>query len=176
MGKSFILRRILIFMKNEQIEKIAEDLRNGLKMRQIPVPVEQIVELLGIRIKRAPSEDFSGLLLRKDGKALIGVNDSESHVRQRFTVAHELGHFLLHQAKDAFVDYRDNQKGGFRDQKERQANVFAAAFLIPRTSLIAEVRKISHTGIFDAEIENLAKKYDVSKESMNYRLLNLGLS
>jgi Zn-dependent peptidase ImmA (M78 family) len=137
---------------------------------------EQIAEKLGIRIKRAPSDDFSGILLRKDGKALIGVNNTESHVRQRFTIAHELGHFFLHQAKDAFVDYRDNQHGGIRSSKEREANMFAAAFLIPRTSLVADVKKISSKGIFEIEIENLAKKYDVSKESMNYRLLNLGLA
>lgn len=163
-------------MKNEQIEKIIESLHQKLGIKQIPVQIEQITTKLGIRIKRAPSEDFSGILLRKDGKALIGVNDTESHVRQRFTIAHELGHFFLHPAKDAFVDYRDNQHGGIRSSKEREANMFAASFLIPRESLISEVKKISSKGIFDTEIESLAKKYDVSKESMNYRLLNLGLS
>lgn len=160
-------------MKNEQIEKIIEGLQQKLGIKQIPVPVEEIAHGLGIKIKRAPSEDFSGILIRKEGKALMGINDNESHVRQRFTIAHELGHFYLHQAKDAFVDYRDNQTGIVRNKKEREANMFAAAFLIPRESLINEVKKLSPKGIFDAEIESLAKKYDVSKESMNYRILNL---
>lgn len=163
-------------MKNENIEKTVEQILNKLGIKQIPVPLEEIAEALGIRIKRAPSDDFSGLLLRKDGKALIGVNDNESHVRQRFTVAHELGHYFLHPAKDAFVDYRDNQTGLVRSTKEREANMFAAAFLIPRESIILDVKKITATGIFEEEIARLAKKYDVSKESMNYRLLNLGLS
>lgn len=163
-------------MSKEQIEKIVEDLQQNLGVRSTPVQIEEIAEKLGIRIKRAPSDDFSGLLLRKDGRALIGINDSESHVRQRFTIAHELGHFFLHQAKDAFVDYRDNQSGIVRSFKEREANMFAAAFLIPRKLLVADVQKISSKGIFDPEIESLARKYDVSKESMNYRLLNLGLS
>jgi hypothetical protein len=59
-------------MKNEQIEKIIEDLHQKLGIKQIPVQIEQIAEKLGIRIKRAPSDDFSGILLRKDGKAWLG--------------------------------------------------------------------------------------------------------
>lgn len=175
-GQEIYFQTNFNYMKNEEIEKIVVDLHEKMGIKQVPVPIEQIVESLGIKIKRAPSEDFSGLLLRKDGKALMGINDSEPHVRQRFTIAHELGHFYLHPAKDAFVDYRHTQGGGVRSSKERQANIFAAAFLIPRITLIAEVNKRVSAGIFDAEIEELAKKYDVSKESMNYRLLNLGLT
>lgn len=164
-------------MKYEKIETYIEVLHKQMGVTQSPVPVEEIAEKLGIKVKRAPSEEFSGLLLRKDGKALIGVNDSESHVRQRFTIAHELGHFFLHPTQDAFVDdYRDNQNGGVRNLKERQANMFAAAFLIPMKMLKADIKKMDSKGIFDSEIDFLAKKYDVSKEAMNYRILNLGLA
>jgi len=165
-------------MKNEEIEKIIEQIFKNFDVKEIPIPVEKIVEKLNIRIKRspAPSDEISGILIRKNGVALIGVNNTESHVRQRFTIAHELGHFMLHPAKDAFVDYRDNQAGVIRNSKERQANMFAASFLIPRKQITSDVRKISKGGIFESEIESLAKKYDVSKEAMNYRLINLGLN
>lgn len=163
-------------MNNEKIEKIVEKLQDKLGIKTAPVPLEDVAEKLGLKIKRAPSDDFSGLLLRKDGRALIGINSNESHTRQRFTVAHELGHYFLHDTQDAFVDYRDNQVGGVRSSRERQANRFAAAFLMPQAMLAADVKKLCKKGIFDPEVEALAKKYDVSKEAMNYRIINLGLS
>ncbi len=165
-------------MKNEQIEKIVEQLHQKFGVKNVPVQIEDIASKLEIKIKKAPapSDDISGLLIRKNGRALIGINENESHVRQRFTIAHELGHFFLHPAKDAFVDYRDNQTGIIRSSKERQANMFAASFLIPQKQITLDVKRIAKGGIFDSEIEILAKKYDVSKEAMNYRLINLGLN
>lgn len=164
----------------EQIEEFAQSLHAKFDIRQVPVPVEEIAEQLNIRVKRAPSNEFSGMLLRKDGKALIGINSDESSVRQRFTIAHELGHFFLHPAKDVFVDYRDNHYKGnegdpVRNLKERTANVFASAFLIPRKLIIEDVSRIIKEGIFESEVIALARKYEVSREAMNYRLLNLGL-
>lgn len=165
-------------MKNEQIEKFIETFHKQWSIKNVPIPVEEIAGKLGIRVRMAPapSDDISGLLIRKKSWALIGINENESHVRQRFTLAHELGHFFLHPTKDAFVDYRDNQTGVIRNFKERQANMFASAFLIPKQQISADVKKISKEGIFDPEIEVLAKKYDVSKEAMNYRIINLGLN
>ena len=160
-------------MHTTKIEKAAEDFRQELKLKGVPVDLEKAAKKLNIKIRRAPSEDFSGLLIRKDGRALIGINDSESHVRQRFTLAHELAHFRLHPTKDAFVDYRDNQTGVARNKKEREANLFAACLLMPREKLIADVQKVSSKGIYEAEIQELAQKYDVSGEAMNYRLINL---
>lgn len=159
----------------EKIETIAEDILTKLKVSTIPVPVEEIAGKLSIKIGREPSNDFSGLLIRKDGNSLIGVNSTESHVRQRFTIAHELGHFFLHPQKDTFVDYRDNQKDVMRTPRERQANMFAAALLMPRTSIFKDVKNLSKEGIHDAEILKLAEKYEVSEEAMKYRLMNLNV-
>ena len=160
----------------EKLEQIVEEIQTRLEIKQVPVPVEEIAEKLGIRVKRAPSDEFSGMLIRKDGKALIGVNSNESFVRQRFTIAHELGHFHLHPTKDVFVDYRDNHAGGIRSSKERFANMFASAFLIPRKHIVKDVQQFLEEGIFEFELSSLAKKYEVSREAMNYRLLNLGLT
>ncbi len=158
-----------------RIEKIAEDLLAQLKLNVAPVPVEEIATRLQIKIGREASDDFSGILIRKDGKALIGVNSNESHVRQRFTVAHELGHFILHPQKEAFVDYRDNQKDIMRTPREKQANAFAAALLMPRTRLIKDVKTKFKTGIYEEDLAELADEYEVSIEAMKYRLLNLNL-
>lgn len=165
-------------MISEKIELLADNILSDLNIKTTPIPVEEIASKVQIKISRAPSKDFSGLLIRKDGRALIGVNSEEASVRQRFTIAHELGHFFLHPQKDAFVDYR-NHKDSKRDLvttlKERQANSFAAALLIPRKNITKDFKN-SAKGLSDYEITNiLAARYEVSEDAMKYRLKDLGL-
>jgi|SRR3989338_715314 len=166
-------------MNKEQIENLVEKIHSDLKLTEIPIPIKEVISNKGIRIKMAPSKEFSGILLRKGEGALIGVNSTESPLRQRFTLAHELGHFLLHKNKDAFVDdvnYRNNDVGVVGDDKEQEANAFAAAFLVPRKLLRVDIEKMAQNGVSEIDIGPLAKKYEVSKESMSYRLINLGLA
>ena len=158
----------------ERIESIAEELLSRLGIKQIPTPIEDVARSLEIRISRAPSSDFSGLLIRKDGHALIGVNSGEARVRQRFTIAHELGHFILHPRKDAFVDFRkDRAAGEERSPHERHADMFAAALLMPRKILLRDFRRLTKDGYTDEVIATLAKQYAVSEDAMRYRLINL---
>ena len=139
-------------MNKEQIENLVEKIHSDLKLTEIPIPIKEVISNKGIRIKMAPSKEFSGILLRKGEGALIGVNSTESPLRQRFTLAHELGHFLLHKNKDAFVD----------DVNYRNPLLnFVLGNMI---------------GVSEIDIGPLAKKYEVSKESMSYRLINLGLA
>lgn len=165
-------------MISENIEIKAEQILNALNIKATPVPVEEIASRSQIKISRAPSKDFSGLLIRKDGHALIGVNSDEATVRQRFTVAHELGHYYLHPQKDAFVDYRNNKderKDLVTTIKERQANMFAAALLMPRKTLVKDFKNIAK-GLNDDEVTSiLSKRYEVSDDAMKFRLKNLGL-
>lgn len=159
----------------EQIELQAEGVLKKLNIKTLPIPVEEIAGKYQIKISRAPNSDFSGMLIRKDGRALIGVSNSESSVRQRFTIAHELGHFFLHPNKDAFIDYRDNKKDVMRTPRERQANMFAAALLMPRHILLKDFRAIAKEGFSEEELQTLAKRYDVSEDAMRFRLMNLNL-
>lgn len=159
----------------EHIETRAEQVLKKAAVKILPVPVEEIAGRYQIKISRAPHDAFSGLLIRKDGHALIGVNSKEAPVRQRFTVAHELGHFFLHPEKDAFVDYRDNKKGAMRTPREKQANMFAAALLMPRTLLLKDCRALSREGLAEDDIVALARRYQVSDEAMRFRLMNLNV-
>lgn len=163
-------------MISEKIELKAEEILQTMGIKNIPIPIEEIASKLQIKISRAPSKDFSGLLIRKDGHALIGINNSEAPVRQRFTVAHELGHFFLHPQKDTFVDYRDNKKDLMKTNKEKQANMFAAALLMPRKNVEKDFRNVARASLSDEETQKiLADRYDVSEEAMRFRLKNLGL-
>lgn len=158
----------------EKIESAAEQLLAQLGVREIPVPIEEIARSLQMRVSRAPSRDFSGLLIRKDGRALIGINSREAPVRQRFTIAHEIGHFVLHPQKDAFVDYRrERGEGETRPPRERHADMFAAALLMPRKQLLKDFRRLAKDGYTDQITAALAKQYAVSEDAMRFRLLNL---
>ena len=159
----------------ETIESRAEEVLRKLNIKTLPVPVEDIAGKFQIRISRAPNSEFSGMLLRKGGHALIGVNSSESPVRQRFTVAHELGHFFLHPEKDAFVDYRDNKKGVMRTPREKHANMFAAALLMPRKVLLKDFKSIAGDGFSEEDVTTLARRYEVSEDAMRFRLINLNI-
>jgi Zn-dependent peptidase ImmA (M78 family) len=165
-------------MKNE-IEQRAEEILDESGLRSIPVLVEDIATHFKLHIGRAGSQNFSGILIRKDGAALIGINSTENPRRQRFTIAHEIGHFFLHPNKD-FVDYRGNSKGTHKTPKEREADIFAASLLMPRQELIRDFMKVAGGILTDQEqtknvVSLLATKYEVSDEAMNIRLLGLGM-
>ncbi|RJO61203.1 ImmA/IrrE family metallo-endopeptidase [candidate division WS5 bacterium] len=155
------------------IEEKAEKILELAKVTKVPVDVSDMSRKLDIVVKYAPSTEFSGLLYRKDGKAFMAINSKDPEVRQRFTMAHELGHFFLHPQKDTFVEFRDSGTNSPRSLKEIQANQFAAALLMPRKNLLKDIVSYQETGITDKAIQALAERYQVSEESMNYRLRNL---
>jgi Zn-dependent peptidase ImmA (M78 family) len=105
-------------------------------------------------------------------------------VRQRFTISHEIAHFLLHARKDEnpqlFIDgavaFRpDKNTSTTLDNYEVEANHLAAALLMPRALVQEEMRK--HDLDLDDEdaIISLAKGFHVGAAAMSNRLFNLGL-
>ncbi|MEX5635828.1 ImmA/IrrE family metallo-endopeptidase [Parafrankia sp. FMc2] len=149
-----------------------------------PVPVEQIAISLGIQVVRSAGEwSESGFLLRDDKRTIIGVNSRNSAKRQRFTIAHELGHWSLHEGKPLIVDQsvminkRDDVSSQATDQEEIEANRFAAQLLMPRTFVVGALKRLelSSIGSRDELISILAKAFNVSNEAMGWRLINLGV-
>jgi Zn-dependent peptidase ImmA (M78 family) len=162
----------------KEIEQKAQEILDSLHIKDIPIPVEEIAEKFGMQIGKAPNDEFSGLLIRKNGKALIGVNSSETPTRQRFTIAHELGHFFCHGNRDTFVDYIEFRTIKYKPaerKKEVQANVFAAALLMPKGLIEKDVKNLATKVLDSDDIRQLARKYGVSEEAMNFRLINLNL-
>jgi Zn-dependent peptidase ImmA (M78 family) len=148
-----------------------------------PVRVDFIAERLGLTVVvQAMETDLSGMLLRSDEDGnVIGVNRSHSISRRRFTIAHELGHYLLHKGRPVIVDptlrinFRDSLASLATDREEIEANQFAAELLMP-TRLVREV--LAQLGALEDEAatSELAGRFQVSVEAMTYRLINLGLS
>src|SRR5262249_28738549 len=130
--------------------------------------------------------DVSGALIRSELGVAIAVNASQHANRIRFTIAHELAHYLLEHIADGedHVDWdfsiirRDARSSTASDSREIEANMFAANLLMPRSFLDADLalfvgadRRINLT---DDRTRYLASRYRVSEAAMSFRLINLG--
>ena len=146
-----------------------------------PVPVEDVARRLGAKVAYEAFEgDISGMLFRDDSVAVIGVNSSHAETRQRFTVAHECGHLVLHEGTPMFIDrfVRVNWRSGESNREEQQANAFAAELLMPRRLIPEEIDRVTakHGNVVPRQLAaELAKRFHVSTEAMTYRLTNLGI-
>lgn len=136
--------------------------------KNYPVLTIPICEALGIKVFTLKErEDFSGMIKKEDDKTFsIYVNESHSDERQRFTIAHEIGHYALHRDKigDGIVDdalYRS----GLQSFDETEANKFAANLLMP-FHLIFKAMDEHKT----KDAKSLAKKFRVSEVAMSVRL------
>jgi Zn-dependent peptidase ImmA (M78 family) len=154
-------------MKPTNIFEIINNFR-----KSAPVDVEGAIKALGIDISYAQLDpNIAGMIERKsNNKYLISVNANDPETRQRFTLAHELGHYIYHRNKmDGGIDddrmYRSTSAGKYHNtsigrREEVQANQFAINLLIP-WDLIS---KFQDEGINDYNI--LAEKFKVSKQAM----------
>jgi Zn-dependent peptidase ImmA (M78 family) len=164
-------------MRNSTIEK-SKEILDSFGIKNAPVPVEYVVAQYGINISYAPSKDYSGILIRKsDGGVLMGVNTDEKQSRIRFTIAHELAHFIFDTEQAVTVDYRNKTPLTDKPQKEKRADFFAANFLMPEEFLVEDFKKEVMDALYvtGENLKKLAEQYQVSKEAMMYRLKNLNL-
>jgi len=133
-------------------------------------------------VRRTPSDDdISGFLLRNSGgQAIIGVNTLHHPNRQRFTIAHEIGHCVLNHQSELHIDravvkLRDHASNKGEDPDEVEANGFAAELLMPAEFLSDDLRKLTLTDLLDdRKMQQIAKKYQVSVQAMTNRLVSLG--
>lgn len=159
-----------------KIERIVDGLLVTVRPT-LPVPVERLVLDRGIVLRKGDLREVSGLLLRDGEIATIGVNSRQSSVRQRFTIAHEFGHFLLHEGivehvdQDYRVNYRSDVSSSATDVDEIEANFFAASLLMPRSML--DEREAVAAIDNDRRVKALAQEFDVSQHAMSLRLANL---
>lgn len=147
-----------------------------------PVPVERLVQSSGVElIYHELEDDVSGLLIREDASPVIAVNVKHHANRQRFTIAHEFGHFLLHKAEasvfvdDLLVHFRSSASARKADPREVEANHFAACLLMPRKFVRQDLHHAAIDVSDEVSIKRLARKYCVSSQALTIRLVNLGL-
>jgi Zn-dependent peptidase ImmA (M78 family) len=142
-----------------------------------PLPVDPIAlaRRLGIRVQVVPLDpDESGnIFIPPEGPPVISLNRGDALSRQRFTCAHEIGHYVRRAANDlshrTFVDYRDTLAGLGVNTEEIYANQFAAALLMP-AHLVTRGHRSGES------VENLARRFATSMQAVDLRLRNLRLT
>lgn len=192
--------------KIERIQRATDKLLQLVNVNDLsepPVPIEQIAYLRGVQLRRVPFSasivpkqegELSGLLLWEHGHIIIGVNELHSKTRQRFAIAHQLGHLELHYRDGMHIDrsfpvplredvqgvgkpgpYHARPKVQSVDPVEMEANSFASELLLPVTLLERDLRGHILDYEDDILLRQLADRYQVSLQVMIFRLTSMGL-
>lgn len=167
-------------------EQAAERLLADHVVTRPPVDPKALAVAEGIVVVRRKFEDanVSGILFRDSDHHVIGVNSAHPLVRQRFTIAHELGHRALHPGRELILDVpvrvnlRDKTSSVASDLEEIEANAFAATLLMPAQMIRDQLNQLppGRRREPDATAAALARIFKVSTPALNFRLINLGLT
>lgn len=173
----------MIPKRRSAIQKRVKDLIEEHGVSTAPVPIERIAKGLDAQLRFSPLDDeLSGMVYVKHGTPIIGVNALHHPNRQRFTLAHEVGHLVLHRAeitRQIHVDkgfpilMRNAASAAGIDEMEIEANFFAAALLMPEQFLTRSLQGQPLDIDDEVAVSALAKEYKVSTAAMRFRLGNL---
>ena len=182
------------FIPEEKIEEKAISLLEKAEQREIYqfksfTPVDLITEtILKLQIRFADlNQDLQGVLgaLDINNKTIwvdSGLDDDNNFTtksRCNFTIAHEIGHHILHkklynEENIQFYHYRDSQNNTIK-QMETQADLFASYLLMPTIPLMRKLSSINQHQPFEKTLFELTRFFIVSKEAMIIRLKKLSL-
>ena len=149
--------------------------------REVPVRLDELAKALGLQLDGEADLDpeISGQLERVGSNFRISLNRRDHPMRQRFTLAHEIGHWVLHpdlvgEGVDDTPAYRSTNAGRFFNTRikpfhETQANQFAVWLLMPAEAVREAARETR-------DPRELAKRFRVTPAAMRIRLEELGLA
>ena len=161
-------------------ERAARDARRSLGIPETG-PIGDLLSLaedrydVPVLIEPFNADHIAGVLLRQaSGASFVAVNADHGPVKQRFTLAHELGHIQMdHQPR---VELMTDLFGRARDPQEIEANYFAAEFLAPRPAVRRWVEDRDLLGAIDADVvARLALSFGIAFPTTCYRLERAGL-
>jgi Zn-dependent peptidase ImmA (M78 family) len=148
----------------------------------IPVDVDRIAAESSITIRLQAFEDsVSGILVVRGDEGIIAVNQNHHRNRQRFTIAHEIGHFLIHrESTSQFIDsspvfFRGPAAAEGTDKQEIEANQFAAELLMPEDVLTQRLGNRPMDAFDENAVRRLASLFGVSAQALTIRLTRLNL-
>ncbi len=129
------------------------------RISELPINVVKLCHSMGITVKLyKPKDDNSGMTVMFNGAPVILVAANEPRERQRFTIAHELGHILLGHVGQYKLVNREPSKND--NPIEQEANVFASRLLAPACVL---------WGCNAKTAEDIMKLCDISRTAAEYR-------
>ena len=174
-----------------QIEKRAKDLLERASSYEVPVNLAKVAKFLDITVHFDTLEDkVSGVLIVRESARHALINALHHSNRQRFSLAHEIGHLVLHDSGGdrLFIDtnMRVYQRvGGSMDEaynqansttkphEEREANQFASAVLMPAELIRRAAFDLDLSE--ETDVAYLARLFGVSDQAMAIRLQQLGV-
>lgn len=143
-----------------------------------PVPVEQLATAVNIlKIAELEVEGFEGSLLTdaKKHKGVILYRAGTRADRRRFTIGHELGHFLMPSHKGnrqcTAADLRETRRDNVHQRQEAEANRFAAGLLMPKPWFSRDMARLGDADVM--HVQTLAKQYCTSLEATSNRYCEL---
>jgi Zn-dependent peptidase ImmA (M78 family) len=167
--------------------KRVQEILTQFGVRIQPVPVDKIAKGLGAQLRFSPlDQELAGMIYISENMPIIGVNSLQHPNRQRFTIAHEIGHLELHRhliSGKVHVDKsfpvqfaglnRDAISALGTETIEVEANRFAAELLMPTAFLVQALAGKPFDIDDEGPIDELAKKFRVSRQALEYRIRNL---
>lgn len=143
-------------------------------LQDVPIKLSKIAHALGLRLRASTLPAGISGEIRPDperaGSFIIKVNRHDSSQRQRFTIAHEISHYLLHEDEigDGITDdvlYRS----GISDSREAQANRLAADILMPDSLIGLWLDRARSLNVQNIPLF-LAEQFDVSEAAIKIKL------
>ncbi len=189
------------FVHNETIKLKAEEFRKDYWDKKLPVDIEKIIDVR-LEINIVPILNLEEIcntdtLITSDWKSLYIdddlFNDERRQNRLRFSLAHEIGHYILHQefysslrinSFEDFYSFIDSIQADQYGYIEAQANKFAGHLLVPRDILVGkfkkELEKVSKYNFDKALLRSyianpLSREFGISQESMEIVLGELDI-
>lgn len=169
--------------KKEVIAK-AKEFCNEHNVNDYPVEIISLCNKFGLKVyERYLPSNVSGSIVVGSGKFdrynsgnFIMVNLMDSPQRRRFTIAHELAHFILHkESGQALYAHRD---AGQHDQAEVEANTFAAYVLMPDELLKDALERLGdHKQLpLPVKVNYISREFAVSRDAAQVRLAQFGIT
>lgn len=158
-------------LKEEYINNILQ------YQKEIPIPIVKLANSFNIEVYKVSDmkSDISGAIINENGIYTIYTNKNELEYRRRFTIAHELSHFMLHKdiinnhLNGNLTDAKENGGIMYRSKLsnifEKDANKLAAEILMP-------LEKVTELYFNCKNIKKLAKEFMVSEQAMAIRIDN----
>ncbi|MDR2175609.1 MAG: ImmA/IrrE family metallo-endopeptidase [Synergistaceae bacterium] len=128
-------------------------------MRTPPVNLGVICDCLKVEVYAMPCEAFGAAFSHCGGRRCLLVNSRLPQGRFRFSIAHELGHFLLRHRPLAYIGEKRSPA------IEKEADAFASELLLPEDFLRADAARFT--------VPDLARRYKVSRQALEIRMKNL---
>lgn len=155
-------------------ERLAQQFRSklGLSMTE-PISAKTVLRKLGVLTMYRPLSDNSfGISAKSEsGKMFMLVNCKSTRGRQHFTIAHELYHLYYDESPEPHMC------GGVATGAEKDANLFASAFLMPREGVLSMVsdEEVKTRKVKIATVLRLEQMFGVSRNTLLLRLKDIGL-